>query len=94
MPLSLKQLQDVCLQYSSSYYKRCRYLAQDELETSKWHCLKKSMQKSEIDDETSVFLADLKNKGADPKRQGVPLGDNCDSYPLLKHVVPGYDTKK
>jgi len=90
MALSLKQLQDVCL-FNSGNYKRCRYLAQDDLDPTKWYCVKKSSKKEEIDDEASIFLAELKKKNMDPRKQGVPLGDNCSGYPILKHVIQGYD---
>lgn len=91
MALSLRQLQDVCLQSTSQVHKKCRYLAQDEIDMKKWYCLKKSSLRAEIDDEISVFLDDLKKKGLDPKRQGVALGDNCEGYPILKHISQGYD---
>ncbi len=90
MPLSLKQLTDVCMAYSSDY-RKCRYLAQDDSDLSKWYCLKKSSKRVFIDDETSDFLKELKKKGLDAKRQGIPLGDNCNGYPILKHIEQGYD---
>jgi hypothetical protein len=90
MPLSLKQLQDVCLLYSGNY-KRCRYLAQDDTDSTKWYCLKKSSKRSDIDDETYEFLKELKKKGLDASKQGIPLGDNCDGFPILKHIDQGYD---
>lgn len=90
MPLSLKQLHDVCMLHSGNY-KRCRYLAQDDSDSTKWYCLKKSSKKSEVDDEAVEFLKELKKKGLDPRKQGIPLGDNCDGYPVLKHLEQGYD---
>ena len=90
--LSLKQLQDVCMLYSGNY-KRCRYLAQDDTDSSKWYCLKKHVKKTEIDDETSEFLKEAKKKNIDPYKQNIPLGDNCDGYPVLKHIEQGYDKK-
>ncbi len=88
--LSLKQLQDVCMLYSGDY-KRCRYLAQDDVDSSKWYCLKKSAKRQEIDDETVEFLNELKKKQLDAKKQGIPLGDNCNGYPILKHIEQGHD---
>ena len=90
MPLSLKQLKDVCMLYSGDH-RRCRYLAQDDTDTTKWYCLKKSSKKYDIDDESQEFLKDLKKKGLDPRKQGIPLGDNCAGYPILKHIDQGYD---
>lgn len=92
MPLSLKQLQDVCLIYSNGSSK-CKYLAQDDSNASVWYCLKKSSKKAEVDDETNDYLKDLKKKGVDPRKQGTPLGDNCDGYPILRYIKQGYDQK-
>jgi len=92
MPLSLKQLQDVCLLYASDY-RRCRYLGQDENDPSIWQCLKKSLKKKEIDDEAADYLKELKKKGIDPKTQGIPLGDNCSGYPIFKYLKQGYDVQ-
>lgn len=92
MPLSLKQIQDVCLIYSNDS-RKCKYLAQDDSNPSVWYCLKKSSKKSEIDDETNDYINDLKKKGQDPKKQGTPLGDNCDGYPILRYIKQGYDQK-
>ena len=90
MPLSLKQLQDVCMLYSGTS-RRCRYLTQDDNDLTKWYCLKKTSKKADIDDEVMEFLKDAKKKGMDPRRQPVPLGDNCDGYLPLKHLEQGYD---
>jgi len=92
MPLSLKQLQDVCLIYTNDS-RKCKYLAQDDSNASVWYCLKKSSKKAEVDDETSDYLKDLKKKGVDPRKQGTPLGDNCDGYPILRYIKQGYDQK-
>lgn len=88
--LSLKQLSDVCL-YNTDDSDRCRYLARDDTDTTKWYCVKKSSKKSTIDDEVADFLKNMEKKGLDPRKQGVPLGDNCDGYLILKHVSQGYD---
>jgi hypothetical protein len=89
MPLSLKQLRDVCLLYSGTS-KKCRYLAQDDTDSSKWYCLKQSSKKSEIDDETKEYLKDTKKKN---DSKVIPLGDNCSGYPILKYKEQGYDKK-
>jgi hypothetical protein len=90
MPLSKKQLQDKCLLWSGSY-KRCRYLAQDDNDWSKWYCLKLTAKKAEIDVETEEFIKDTRKKGQDPKKANIPLGDNCQGYPILKFIEQGYD---
>jgi hypothetical protein len=90
MPLSLKQLKDVCLIYSGTSNK-CRYLAQDDSDSTKWYCLKQSSKKAEIDDETKEYLKDSKKKGLGSK--ATPLGDNCAGYPILKYKEQGYDKK-
>jgi hypothetical protein len=90
MPLSLKQLTDVCLVYGGS--ARCRYLAEDELDGSKHYCLKMAQaRRTEIDEEVKDFLAHCKKKGTDPTQHGLPIGDNCKGFPVLKHVEQGYD---
>jgi hypothetical protein len=58
-----------------------------------WYCLKKSSKKAEVDDETNDYLKDLKKKGGSPHKQGTPLGDNCDGYPILRYIKQGYDQK-
>lgn len=92
MPLSLRQIQDVCLIYSNDS-RKCRYLAQDDSNPSVYYCLKKSSKKAEIDDETNDYLKDQKKKGADPRKQATPLGDNCEGYPILRYIKQGYDQK-
>jgi hypothetical protein len=92
MPLSLAQLKDVCLLHRQDY-KRCRYLAQDDMDGSKWYCLKKTVKKVEIDDETDEYVKECRKKNLDPRQQPIPLGDNCAGYPVLKHIDQGYDQK-
>lgn len=88
--LSLKQLQDYCLLYNTNS-RKCRYLAQDDDDASKYYCLKLSSKRSDIDDETADHFKESKNKGIDPYSQGNPLGDNCSGYPILKHIDQGHD---
>jgi hypothetical protein len=91
--LSQKQLKDVCLAYDSTY-KKCRYVSQDENDYTKYYCLKKTAKASDIDVELSDFVKDIKKKGKDPKKENVPLGDNCKGYPLLRYLEQGYDKDK
>lgn len=91
MPLSQKQLQDVCLLYIGDH-RQCRYLAQDDTDSRKWYCLKKKgTDKATIDNRIKQFEEDCRKKGIDPKSQGIPLGDNCGGYVVLKQVEQGYD---
>lgn len=89
MPLSKKQLENVCL--LNDKHKKCRYLAQDDIDVSKWFCMKKSSRKSEIDEEVDLIIKEFKSKNVDPKTQNMPLGDNCSGYPILKYLDQGYD---
>lgn len=92
MALSLKQLQDVCLLYANDS-RKCKYLGQDDSDASLYYCLKKSAKKAEIDDEVNDLLNDLKKKGVNPTTQGIPLGDNCSGYPILRYIKQGVDQK-
>ena len=92
MPLSLKQLHDICL-LNDNDGKKCRYVAQDDTNPSVWFCLKKSSKKTEIDAEADDFIKDAKKKGSSIKKQGPPLGDNCAGYPILRYIKQGYDQK-
>lgn len=87
--LSLKQINDVCLVRSS--VRRCRYLDQDDTNSSKWYCLKQSSKKDEIDEEIVDYLDDLSKRGIDPSSKDIPLGDNCKGYPIFKNKLQGYD---
>jgi hypothetical protein len=90
--LSAKQLRDVCL-VSDGTYKKCRYLAQDENDWTKFHCVKKTSRSQLIDVELDDFIRDSQKKGKDPRKENIPMGDNCQGYPLLRHVEQGYDKK-
>ena len=90
MPLSKNQLHNVCLLYSGNH-KRCRYLAQDDNDWNKWYCLKRTSKKADIDVETEDFIRQTRKKGQDPTKAGIPLGDNCQGYPIFKFIEQGYD---
>ena len=92
MPLTVKQVKDVCL--ANQGYKACRYLSPDDQNWGKFHCLKKTAQKKVIDEEVHDTLVQLKIAGQDYKKQNVPVGDNCSGYPLLRIIEQGYDLKK
>jgi len=80
MTLSPKQLKDVCLLGHSDISKTCRYLRNDELDQSKWHCQKLMCGvKSKIDYQVETSI------------KKSPSGDNCAGYPVLKNIVQGYD---
>jgi hypothetical protein len=88
--LSRKHLNDVCLLYSGDS-RRCRFLTQDDSDPSKWHCLKLTSRRQDIDVEVADFIKDCRRKGQDPAKSGMPLGDNCGGYPVLKNINQGYD---
>lgn len=88
--LSLKQLQDVCLAHVRDS-STCRYCATDEDDPNKYFCAKKSKDKDQIDAEINDEIDAMKSQGLDPYKQNHPLGDNCPGYPILKHIIQGYD---
>lgn len=88
--LSQKQLRDVCLVYDGTY-ARCRYLGQDETDYSKYYCLKKSPRGADLDVEIDDFIREARKKGKDPRKENVPMGDNCQGYPILRYLEQGYD---
>lgn len=80
MTLSPNHLEHVCLLGLPDASKTCRYLRNDELDPSKWHCQKLAVQsKKRIDLEVEM------------SPEGMPSGDNCAGYPILKNIVQGYD---
>ena len=89
--LSKKQLQNVCLMYDPDH-KTCRYIGQDDVDYGKWHCVKhKKNSKDKIDEEVKIFILNCRKKNIDPAQQGMPIGDNCSGYPILKNIEQGYD---
>lgn len=88
--LSKNQLRDVCLVDNKTHTK-CRYLAEDDSERGKYYCLKKSAKAKDIDIEVQDFLQEMHMKGKDPKKQNVPIGNNCPGYVILRHKEQGYD---
>jgi hypothetical protein len=93
MALSKKQLKDVCLMWGSS--RQCRYLGEEDGGNGSMVdvCKKKSVYKDIIDGEIVEFLKEMKANGQDPMAQGVPLGNNCQGYIVLKSKEQGYDVK-
>ena len=89
--LSKNQLDNVCLLGQGC--DCCRYLDQDELDYSKFYCLKLiQAYKKKTDDKVSDFLDNCKKIKLDPYKQNtIPFGDNCPGYPYLKNVQQGYD---
>lgn len=88
--LSLKQLNDVCLANTTSS-DRCRFLHQDPSEPDKFFCLKLTGKGAKIDQEANNYIVEMRRKGRDPGEDGMPLGDNCPGYPLMRNIVQGYD---
>lgn len=90
MTLSKKQVKDVCLFNCGS--KSCRYLTTDELDSSKFYCLKlRPIEKNKIDDSIEQLMSDCKKRKINPKSIGKAMGDNCEGFLLLKNVKQGYD---
>lgn len=86
MTISNRHLGEVCLLHHPDATRTCRYLVNDELDDSKWYCQKlRGEVKRKIDDS----LSDMSKKVR--TRMGVPSGDNCEGYPLLKHIEQGFD---
>lgn len=88
--LSQKQLQDICLMFIGDH-RQCRYLREDP-QSWQWYCMKhKQTTRDQIDENVDHFIEDCKRQGIDPYRQQVPLGDNCQGYPIFKNIEQGYD---
>jgi len=86
--LSLKQVKNVCSGSLSSPSGMCKYLEKDDLDPSKYYCLKLIAEKKAIIDKRVVeFLKDSKNKGKNPYLQKFPLGGNCSGYIKLKNIA-------
>jgi hypothetical protein len=88
--LSLKQLHDVCLATDPNG-GCCRYLHEESSSPGTYVCLKMTGKAQQIDKEISDYLSRCKKSGRDPYEDGVPLGDNCEGYPLLRNIEQGYD---
>jgi hypothetical protein len=93
MALTKKHLTDVC--YIQGGHLQCRYLDEEFDDKGKVVnvCRKLSPDRKIIDIEFTDFLNDIKKTGKDPTLQGVPLGDNCPGYLVLKNKPQGYDVK-
>lgn len=88
MALTIRHLGEVCLLHHPDPTKTCRYLSNDELDSSKWYCQKlRPDAKRQIDE--VVDASSRKSR----VRSGTPSGDNCEGYPLLKHMPQGFDVE-
>lgn len=86
MTLTNRHLGEVCLLHHPDATRTCRYLAVDELDNTKWYCQKlRAAAKAKIDESVNGVGKRARI------RMGVPSGDNCEGYPLLKHVRQGFD---
>lgn len=85
MPLSLKQLEYVCL-YKNTDGKKCRYLAVDSEKSMDCTCLKKTAKKKQIDKEVKNYELIMKNYITE---EMPPVGDNCEGFPVMKHLTQG-----
>jgi hypothetical protein len=86
MPLSPLHLVNVCKDGKGS--ESCRYLSEDEIDSSKFYCLKQTSRRQVIDEMIE------KAKTSKSHLVDMPTGDNCSGYPFLRHVLVGYDHKK
>ncbi len=85
MTISARPLIDICLLGCQDRSKTCRYLKNDELEEGKWYCQKLQPQaKARIDVTIESFVRRS-------HMTVVSTGDNCEGYPVLKHIQQGYD---
>lgn len=95
MALTERQIKDVCDIYGGS--NRCRYMDEELIEDSNgdlnivYVCRRKSPDKQAIDQQLIAQIADCKSNGVDPHDAGIPMGDNCDGYVVLKTKPQGYD---
>ena len=87
MPLTLKQITDVCRDGDGA--DQCRYLAEDD--QGKFYCIKHTAKRSPIDVEVADFKKKQKSHGQDPAALGIPLGDNCKGYTFFRYKTQGYD---
>lgn len=91
--LTLKQVRHVCLG-DGSPGSGCRYLERDDLDSSKFYCLKMVEAKREaIDEEVEDYLSKLKKPSKTKHPEDVMLGDNCSGFIKLKSVWQGYDVR-
>jgi hypothetical protein len=86
MTLTNKHLVEVCLLHHPDPTKTCRYLFSDELDDTKWYCHKLRKEQSRRIDES---IADIGRRAR--VKMGIPCGDNCAGYPLLRHLPQGFD---
>lgn len=87
MPLTLRQVEDVCLVDEGS--AQCCFLAENDL--GKFNCLKLTSKRAGIEKEVAAFKKDEKAKGRDPKAADLPLGNNCKGYTFFRYKNQGYD---
>jgi hypothetical protein len=85
MPLSLKQIEYICL-HENTDGKKCRYLARDSKKSNNWICLKKTNKRPLIDKEVNDYKLTMKNYMTE---EMPPLGDNCEGFPIMKHLTQG-----
>lgn len=88
--LSSKQLKDICL-VNVQNSSRCRYISQDETDEKKYYCLKNTSKASSVDKNLDDLIYDLKRRNKDPHKENIAMGDNCQGYPFLRHILQGYD---
>lgn len=90
--LSRLQVQNVCMAGHGD--KCCRYLIEDDLDPTKFHCNKlRPIEKTKTDNEVNDFILDCKRKKTNPSNYSKPIGNNCDGFLILHNIEQGYDIK-
>jgi hypothetical protein len=92
MALSKKYVKDICLQGQGS--DACRFLHDEPDPQSykvKYICTKCSLDRKIIDEEVTEHMQECHQKGIDPFKESLPLGDNCKGYLPLMDLEQGYD---
>lgn len=89
MPLSQRQVEDVCLLYKGA--DQCRYLEEDDTNYGKYICRKMTPDRAQIDDRVDKYIEECKKDGVDPNQNYYAIGDNCTGYRPFKDILQGYD---
>jgi hypothetical protein len=88
MSLTQEHVVDICLLHEGS--RCCRYLMPCDDNPGQFNCLK---HKKELKSKIDKLVKEEKIKPQPNPNQILPLGDNCQGYPVLKHISQGYNVK-
>lgn len=87
--LSERQVEDICLAYQGA--RQCRYLEGDPQDYTKFHCRKKTPDRSIIDEVVDDHIKQCAKNGTDPNDDDNAIGDNCSGFLPFKDIRQGYD---